>query len=63
MVAQLQTELASKESLLTSLTTSAGADDDDGGGGDDDGGEAKRLRLQVVSARKDLDGMALMNRK
>ena len=62
MVAQLQTELASKESLLTSLTTSAGADDDDDGG-DDDGGEAKRLRLQVVSARKDLDEMALMNRK
>ena len=62
MVAQLQTELASKESLLTSLTTSAGADDDDDGG-DDDGGEAKRLRLQVVSARKDLDEMALKNRK
>ena len=61
MVAQLQTELSSKESLLTSLTTSAGADDDDGG--DDDGGEAKRLRLQVVSARKDLDEMALKNRK
>ena len=62
MVAQLQTELSSKESLLTSLTTSAGADDDDDGG-DDDGGEAKRLRLQVVSARKDLDEMALKNRK
>ena len=62
MVAQLQTELASKESLLTSLTTSAGADDDDDGG-DDDGGEAKRLRLQVVSARKDLDEMVLKNRK
>ena len=61
-MAQLQTELASKESLLTSLTTSAGADDDDDGG-DDDGGEAKRLRLQVVSARKDLDEMALKNRK
>ena len=53
----LQTELASKESLLSTLTAS----EDDSN--DPEGGEIHRLRLQIVSAKKDSDGMAKTNEK